>query len=387
MTFAPVVLTTFLIKIASRCNLACDYCYMYNHADQSWRNQPSIMSENTKEMLAWRVGEYVCQEEINAICVIFHGGEPLLAGASRIVETVKLIRDAVPRQTIIYFSIQTNGTLLDQESLNLFIEADILVSLSIDGGKKAHDLHRLDHNGRSSFEKTFEALELLENNRNIYGGLISVIDPTVAPNELFDFFAPRKPPRWDFLLPDANHLYLPPGRELEPDIYKNWLLCAFNIWFDKYSEIPVRIFDSILAAFAKLPTETDAIGFYVPNLLTIETDGTYHGLDVMKITTNGATSLNMNLSQHSIIEVANSPKFVAYNNLLTLDGLAEVCKLCPEVNICAGGAVPHRYSVSGMLNPTVYCDEMLALIKHAKDRVYSQLLDIKWPKNHNDEKN
>ena len=30
----------FLLKVHSRCNLACDYCYVYQHADQSWRTRP-----------------------------------------------------------------------------------------------------------------------------------------------------------------------------------------------------------------------------------------------------------------------------------------------------------------------------------------------------------
>ena len=32
----PARITSFLVKIASRCNLACDYCYMYEHADQTY---------------------------------------------------------------------------------------------------------------------------------------------------------------------------------------------------------------------------------------------------------------------------------------------------------------------------------------------------------------
>ncbi|MEU9838708.1 hypothetical protein AB0C69_05725, partial [Actinomadura sp. NPDC048032] len=30
----------FILKIHSRCNLACDYCYVYEMGDQSWRDQP-----------------------------------------------------------------------------------------------------------------------------------------------------------------------------------------------------------------------------------------------------------------------------------------------------------------------------------------------------------
>jgi uncharacterized protein len=35
--WAPVPFQEFIVKIHSRCDLACDYCYMYEMADQSWR--------------------------------------------------------------------------------------------------------------------------------------------------------------------------------------------------------------------------------------------------------------------------------------------------------------------------------------------------------------
>ena len=41
---ATPTIQCFLLKVASRCNLSCDYCYMYEHADQSWRNQPHMFS-------------------------------------------------------------------------------------------------------------------------------------------------------------------------------------------------------------------------------------------------------------------------------------------------------------------------------------------------------
>ena len=36
---------TFIWKIASRCNLNCTYCFVYNMADQRWREQPAFMSD------------------------------------------------------------------------------------------------------------------------------------------------------------------------------------------------------------------------------------------------------------------------------------------------------------------------------------------------------
>lgn len=368
-------LTCFLVKIASRCNLACDYCYMYRHADQSWRLRPSIMSDKHRQLLAKRIAEYVQSEKIEEIAVVFHGGEPLLAGGERIVETASWIRSAVPPFCKVSFSLQTNGVLLDKPSLDLFAAEDIGVSLSLDGPEKANDLHRLDHKGRSSFRAVEAGLNRLKDYSQIYTGLIAVIDPAVSPEELLEFFDAHQPPRLDFLLPDANYLRLPPGRNEILELYVSWLIQTFDLWFDKYPHLPVRTFDAILNALAGLPSETDALGFGDVSLLTIETDGTYHDLDVLKITTEGATALGIGLETASIADAAALPQLQEHRKLLRRENLASKCQSCPVVEICGGGSVPHRYASDGFLHPTVYCREMFSLITHARNRLMQQLDD------------
>lgn len=346
---------------------------MYEHADQSWRAQPAFMSEPVRRKLAERIGEYAREEGLERLVVVFHGGEPLLAGPARITETARWIKDALPPTAKADFSLQTNGTILDEEAIDRLAAEGVVISLSIDGPRAANDRHRLDHGGKSSFDKTLHALELLEARPDNYGGIIAVIDPSVSPEELFAFFAPRRPPRLDFLLPDANHDRPPSGRDSDPDLYRNWLLRAFDLWFDVYPHVPVRMFDAVLNGVAGIPSDTDAFGFGDVSLLTIETDGTYHDLDVLKITSEGATALGFNLESHSIREAALSPQIAAHRRLLGKEGLSGKCRDCPEMDSCGGGAVPHRYSSEGFVNPTVYCGEMLALLGHARRRMEDAL--------------
>lgn len=366
-TSSPTI-TSFLIKIASRCNLACDYCYVYQHADQSWRDMPAVMDERTQEQIAHRVGEYARAANVPHLLLIFHGGEPLLAGPDRICEVARKVRVCVPPTTRVDVSLQTNGMLLTEEALALFARDNISVSVSIDGPREANDLHRLTHGGGSSYPGTLEAVRRLERHPDIYAGLIAVIDPAVQPERLLAFFHELNPPCLDFLLPDANHLVPPRGRDRDPDIYLRWLLRAFDLWFDQYPHLKVRTFDALLESLAGLPSQTDAFGFGDVNLLSIETDGSYHDLDVLKITRQGATHTGLSVWTASVEEAARSPRIEAHRRLLTLDGLSETCRRCPVVGVCGGGAVPHRYGADGFLHPTVFCREMLGLISHARER-------------------
>src|SRR3954462_331239 len=78
--WTPVPFRQFLLKVHSRCNIACDYCYVYELADQSWQAQPTVMSDQVVERAAERIAGHAATHGLDEVRVILHGGEPLLAG-------------------------------------------------------------------------------------------------------------------------------------------------------------------------------------------------------------------------------------------------------------------------------------------------------------------
>src|SRR5687767_6805405 len=72
-----------IIKPASRCNLNCSYCYVYNKADSTWRDRPSLMSDATFHAAIRRTQQYCDLSGQKHVRVGFHGGEPCLLGAER----------------------------------------------------------------------------------------------------------------------------------------------------------------------------------------------------------------------------------------------------------------------------------------------------------------
>lgn len=366
-------ITSFLVKVASRCNLNCDYCYVFNHADQSWKSMPPLMPESDRKAIAQNIGSYTKFHKIPHCLVAFHGGEPLLMKADQIVQTAQWIREAVSKDTKVDFSLQTNGVLLKESILQRFNEANIGVSLSLDGPKIANDLHRVTHKGKSSYEGVISAYKLLKNYPSIFMGVIAVIDVRTPPRQLLEFFSELNPPKLDFLLPDSNYKAPPVLRDRQPDIYLNWLLEAFDLWLDEYSHLKIRLFDTLLQTIIGSSSGTDFFGFGNVSMLTIETDGMYHDLDVLKITSEGYSSLGLNVREHSIEEAANTPNINFHNRLLSYEGVSATCKACAVVQICGGGSVPHRYGENGFDNPTVYCKEMFGLITHAQGRLNNLL--------------
>jgi uncharacterized protein len=366
-------LTSFLVKIASRCNLDCDYCYMYHHADQTWRSMPRLLSEGHQAAFAARLAEYMRESGIPRVAVILHGGEPLLAGHNSIVRFARLLREDAGPEVEIDVGIQTNGLLLSEEVLDALEAERIAVSLSMDGPREAHDLHRTTRRGRSSFDRVEAALDRLVRRPSIFAGVIAVVDASVPPATLLSYFAGRGVPKLDFLLPDSHHERGPPGRDANPKLYEDWLLEAFDAWLDDHPELPVRTFEALLDAVSGLPSGTDAFGLGDVSLVSLETDGTWHDLDVFKVAGEGATRLVGDVHDTSIEQLASSTQLAAHRRLLTRSGLSATCRACDLLDICGGGSVPHRFGGGGFDNPTVYCGEMKRLIAHVKGRLADML--------------
>src|SRR4051794_9217622 len=88
---AAVPFHSFIVKVASRCNLNCSYCFVYNREDQRWRHQPPLMTPATARRVAERVREHCAKNGKSDPTIIFHGGEPLVGG----VEHLRAITTAI----------------------------------------------------------------------------------------------------------------------------------------------------------------------------------------------------------------------------------------------------------------------------------------------------
>jgi uncharacterized protein len=72
----------FVLKVVSRCNLDCSYCYVYNKGDTTWRSKPAIMPDEVFARALDRIRRYCEREGQRRVELTFHGGEPCLAGAA-----------------------------------------------------------------------------------------------------------------------------------------------------------------------------------------------------------------------------------------------------------------------------------------------------------------
>lgn len=146
----PVPFRQFILKVHSRCNLSCSYCYVYEMAEQGWRQLPRRMSKAVAGKAVERIAEHAARHDLPSVDVILHGGEPLLAGADWLAGLVEALRARVPAPVNV--TAQTNGTLLTRPMLQVLARLGVRIGVSLDGDAEATARHRRYPNGRSSFD-------------------------------------------------------------------------------------------------------------------------------------------------------------------------------------------------------------------------------------------
>ncbi|WP_034593323.1 FxsB family cyclophane-forming radical SAM/SPASM peptide maturase [Hamadaea tsunoensis] len=371
--FSPI--RQILLKVHSRCNLACDHCYVYEGADQSWRSQPMTMSPAVAALAARRIAEHMRRHDLPWATVILHGGEPLLAGRDRLGEIVAAVRSAVPPGRTVDVSVQTNGLLLDDAYLDFFARQGIRVGVSLDGGEQANDRHRRYAHGGGSYRAVAQALALLSGRPDVYSGLLATVDLRNDPVEVYEELLRFRPPRIDFLLPHGNWTTPPPGRPAEQSQtpYGDWLVAVFDRWYGAGApETRVRLFDSLVSLLLGGPTGSESVGLASIDLLTIETDGSIEQGDVLKTAGPGMAATGLHVADHSFDDALAHPALAARQ--AGLAALADECRQCPLVRVCGGGHYAHRYRAgSGFRHPSVFCADLARLIGHVRGRLYSDL--------------
>jgi uncharacterized protein len=371
--WSPFPFKEFIVKVHSRCDLACDYCYVYEMADQSWRDRPRAMSVETAELTAQRIGEHATAHGLTEVSLILHGGEPLLAGPGLITRLVAAARAAVGPRVDVNVSVQTNAVGLSDAYLRLFDTLGVRVGVSTDGDASAHNRHRRFPSGRDSYPAVKAALTRLQYYPHLFSGLLCTIDLRNNPVETYEALVAWNPPRIDFLLPHGTWAQPPPGRVPDPadTPYADWLIAAFDHWYPK-PRTHVRLFEEIMQLLLGGAAHAEAIGLSPARMVVIETDGSIEQADTLKAAFGGAPATGLHVAANPFDDALSLPAVAARQ--IGAQALAADCRACPVHRVCGGGLYAHRYREgNGFANPSVYCPDLMTLIGHIRDRMQAHV--------------
>jgi len=261
-----------LLKPASgSCNLKCGYCFYADVLSNRHVGNFGMMRRGSAETL---IGKAL--NEAKQVLFGFQGGEPTLWGLERFrffTETVDRLNTGCVDVT---YTLQTNGTLLNDDWAAFFRERGFLIGLSLDGYRQLHEMNR-----PGSYSGAMRAAALLKKH-NVEFNILSVVTAASAQNveKLYSFY---KSQGFQFLqfIPCIDN-FGSPKTTLTPPQYGRFLKALFDLWYRDLTAgrgFSVRYFDNIVDMLLGYPPEQCSMNGTCSIQCVVESDGGVYPCD------------------------------------------------------------------------------------------------------------
>lgn len=291
---------TLLAKPAGpACNLACQYCFYLSKAqlypESHWRMSDEVLEAYLKQLLA--------ASHLPEASVAWQGGEPTLMGLDFFQHSIELVNKYKKQGQQVSFSLQTNGTLLDDEWCKFFKTHSFLIGLSLDGTAEMHNAYRTDKGGQGSFNRVRRAWDLLQ----AHGVDVNILCAVHAANasrpmEVYHFFRdvlrarfiqfiPIVEPQPIRISPPMSDLEArvgenpfaasrPSQRSVKPDQFGTFLMEIFDEWVQHdVGKVFIQSFESALASWCHLPASVCIFQEVCGSSLILEHNGDLYSCD------------------------------------------------------------------------------------------------------------
>jgi uncharacterized protein len=140
------------------CNLDCACCFFLDK-EALYPGGRFRMSDATLERY---IRQLVESHRADTVNIAWQEGEPTLMGLDFYRRAMALAEKYRRPGMKTLHTLQTNGTLLDDEWAAFFKQHDFLIGISIHGPRDVHDVYRVDKRGRPTFDRGMRGLRLLQ---------------------------------------------------------------------------------------------------------------------------------------------------------------------------------------------------------------------------------
>jgi uncharacterized protein len=285
------------------CNLACEYCFYLSkellYPGSQFRMPDEVLKVYLKQLLA--------SQPVPEVSVAWQGGEPMLMGMNFFKRSVELVKKYKRPGQHVTYTLQTNGTQLDDEWCVFFKEHNFLIGLSMDGPPEMHNAYRVDKGGQGSFDQVKRGWDLLQKHKVDTNILCTVHTANAShPLEVYRFFRDELQARFIQFVPIVERLTpeirlraekggeLPSGkrplgmqdgalvsqRSVESRQYGIFLIDVFEEWVHHdVGTVFVQIFDSALASWCHIPANVCIFQETCGLALVLEHNGDLYSCD------------------------------------------------------------------------------------------------------------
>jgi len=400
---APIAFHLLAKPTGAICNLDCTYCFFLSK-EMLYPGSRFRMADDLLETYLRQLFEAHARSA--EVMVAWQGGEPTLMGLDFFRRSVEIANSlALPGQRVAY-SIQTNGTLLDDEWGAFFNENRFLVGLSIDGPRDVHDTYRVDKGGKPTFDRVMNGLAALRRNGVDWNALTTIH----AANEhrgrdVYRFLRDECGARFMQFIPIVERatpetieaanagwgvrvkerpLYQQRGtlvtdRSVSPTGYGRFLIDVFEDWVRRdIGEVYVQMFDVALANWYGEPPGLCIHSETCGLALALEHTGDLYSCDHF---VEPAYRLG-NIKETRLIDLVVLPQQRAFGEAKR-DTLPRFCMQCDVRFACHGGCPKDRFTTTPDGEPGLHylCPSYKAFFGHIRPAMESmcELLRVERP--------
>lgn len=316
------------------CNLSCRYCFFLSKKDL----YPGSTFRMSDALLESYVSQYIGAQKVPLATIAWQGGEPTLMGLDFFRKAMAMVLRYRRPGMIIQNTMQTNGTLIDDEWCRFFREFNFLVGLSLDGPREIHDAYRVDKSGRPTFDKVIRAAKLFRRHKVDFNVLTTVNAANGdRPLEVYRFL--RDDVRAEFIqfipIVERDESGRVTEWSVKPEQYGRFLSSIFDEWVKSdVGKVFVQIFDASLAAWTGAFQSLCILSPTCGTALALEHNGDLYSCD--HFVDRG--HLLGNIEKESMGRLASSEKQRRFGQD-KLDSLPKYCAEC-EVRFACNGECP-----------------------------------------------
>ena len=330
------------------CNLACAYCFFLDkellYPDSRFRMSDEVLETYIRQLIE--------THHTQQVTVAWQGGEPTLMGVDFYRKAIEYQEKYRRPGMVFENTMQTNGTLLDDEWCQFFKENDYLIGISIDGPRYLHDTYRLDKGGRPTFDRVMHGLRLLQKH-GVEHNILVAVNRTNAdyPLEVYRFLRDEARTTWIQFIPvveridDQGHTIYQKGTHLSgrsvwPEQFGRFLIQIFDEWVrHDVGRVYVQTFEAAVRNWLRMPSsgmcvfeETCGLG------LALEHNGDLYSCDHFV----EPDYLLGNIMETHMAEMVTSDRQRRFG-LGKRDSLPRYCRQCDVRYACHGECPKNRF--------------------------------------------
>ncbi|HEX7119267.1 MAG TPA: anaerobic sulfatase maturase [Longimicrobiales bacterium] len=361
------------------CNLACRYCFFLSKETL----YPGSRFRMSDEMLETYIRQLIESHRTPEVTIAWQGGEPTLMGLDFFRRSIELEQKYRKPGMTIRNTIQTNGTLLDDEWCAFFREHDFLVGISIDGPRRLHDAYRVNKGGRPTFDQVMRGLGHLQKHGVEYNVLTTIHAANADhPLEVYRFLRDEAGASFIQFIPIVereNETGFQEGstvtdRSVTAEQYGRFLIAVFDEWVRRdVGRVFVQMFDVALASWVGAPPGLCVHAPTCGRALALEHNGDLYSCDHFV----EPKYLLGNIGETPMLElVASEPQ--ARFGRAKLETLPRYCRECDVRFACHGGCPKDRFIATPDGEPGLnyLCGGYKAFFRHVDRpmRIMAELL-------------